>query len=288
MRGQTQRDRVAAADAPPAEGQVGCFPDHGAAGIGGKHRPPDVVGADEVDLIVLDHREGHAIRPGALADERPAAVVDHVDANLSRFSGERKTNSQPNRLTTKSFRPPKKRRGVATAETLKSSKVRKPKRHTMSFDWKAAPTDYSIGASQEFPPQACPHIISETMILHPVLTTKLPATEVPVTAPTVAPAAVQAMNLPAFLMDVSHSAMHCWNSLLLSRGCRYAQSPDGQYGRSSHSNLGVPYLSCPITRQASPLGSTYLPGFCRAYPYTHAPSTNPKGSAWIYRPVVGS
>ena len=53
----------------PAEGEVAGRPDFGAGAVGGKDRPPDVVGADVVDSATFDHRHHLTVHPDIIADE---------------------------------------------------------------------------------------------------------------------------------------------------------------------------------------------------------------------------
>ena len=53
----------------PAEGQIGRLPDLCPAAVRRKHRPPDMIGAHEVERPVLKHPNNRAIRPDILADQ---------------------------------------------------------------------------------------------------------------------------------------------------------------------------------------------------------------------------
>ena len=62
-------------DAHPAERQVGRRPDLGAGAVRRKHRPPDVVGADEADHPAFNHSNRRALQPDILPDQRPRRLV---------------------------------------------------------------------------------------------------------------------------------------------------------------------------------------------------------------------
>jgi hypothetical protein len=65
-RAGVDRDRVDA-----AERQMPRRPDHRAGGVGGQHRPQDVVPVQPEGLAALDHRQRPAVEPDVLADHRP-------------------------------------------------------------------------------------------------------------------------------------------------------------------------------------------------------------------------
>ena len=58
------------------EGQVAHLPDLRASTVRGIDRPPDVIGADMVDLPALEHRNRQTVKPDIFADHRPRRGIN--------------------------------------------------------------------------------------------------------------------------------------------------------------------------------------------------------------------
>ena len=79
LAGEPRRGRGAGRYSHPAEGQVADFPDLCPRRIRRKHRPADVVGADEGHHPALDDRDRLPAVPDVFPDQRAGAMDRSVD-----------------------------------------------------------------------------------------------------------------------------------------------------------------------------------------------------------------
>ena len=78
LAGETEGDTRSGRGFDLAEGCVAGLQDLGACAIGREDRAADMIGADEVDFVALDHGDGRALQPDIFAEERGGAV-ERVD-----------------------------------------------------------------------------------------------------------------------------------------------------------------------------------------------------------------
>ena len=80
LAGEAEQRGRAGRGADAAEGEIAGGPDPGPDRVGCKHRPPDVVGADEIHRPALDHGDRLALKPDILADQRAGGdVAEAID-----------------------------------------------------------------------------------------------------------------------------------------------------------------------------------------------------------------
>jgi hypothetical protein len=78
-----------------AEGRIARRPDLDPRGIRRKHRPPDVVGADEAGDATLDHRNRLPSQPDIFPDQRTCALI--ILRNPAALGIEHRMNGDPGR-----------------------------------------------------------------------------------------------------------------------------------------------------------------------------------------------